>query len=304
MELNEVAVSLLAAILNVKPEQVQEMAESEEAEKQFKELNASNLKKKFDEGHKKASKLTSKDFATALKSAFDVDVAGESPEEIAASIREALSDRDADDISDDVIKAHPLFKAEAEKNLRNEQQFNKAVEKKVKEQVKEKEADYQRQLKEAKRSGIMTEAEVAAERWLTDNNAILHSDPEKRKRQIKELAKKLDSYDLEKDEDGQFMISKDGTPLTNKEGHNASLSDVFQEHDYLFNFQTVQQRQSSQLNPNANGRTQTQQFQHYKGDVPKTDAEMEALSFKAANREISKEAYKEVAAFYEASKTA
>jgi hypothetical protein len=303
MELNEVAKNLLAAILNVSPDKVAEMAESEEAEQQFKELNATNLKKRFDDGHKKGVKFSSKEYIAALKSSLDVDVSGESPEDIANSIKEALSDRDADDISEEAVKAHPLFKAESEKSLKLEQSFNKEVEKKAKVLVKEKETEFERKLKEAKRSGFLTEAEMAAEKWLTENNAILSPDPEKRKKQIKELAKKLDAYDLDKDEDGQFLISQGATPVLNKEGHNASLSDVFQEYDYLYNFQTVQQRQSTGINPNAPS-SGNNGFKHYKGEVPKDEAGMNELRTKKLYGELTADAYKEVEAAYVASKTA
>lgn len=293
----ELTASFLKAFLGISEEKAQEILDSEDAEQQIKSLNADNLKKKFDEGHKKASKLTSKQLVDALKAEFDIDLSGETAQELAQSLKEQISDREAEDVSEETIKAHPAYKALQSDLTRKDQDFNKAVEKKVKEQVKEKEAQYQKDLKAAKRQGLMTEAEVEAERWLTENNAVLSTDPEKRKKQIKELARKLDSYDLEKDEDGSFLISKDGTPLTNKEGHNAALPDIFGEYDYLFNFQTTQQRQSTQLDPkNPGGNGQQKVFQHYKGEVPKTEQEYKALEIKAVNREISREAFKEVEA--------
>lgn len=302
MELNEEAVSLLASILNVSSEKIKEYAEGEEAEKQLKELNANNLKKRFDEGHKKASKLTSKTYTDALKAEFDVDITGETPEDIARNFKEAISDRDADDISEETIKSHPAYKALQSEKTRVEQDKLKEVEKEVKKRVKETEEKFKSDLKAAKKLGIMSEAELEAERWLTESGAILHADPEKRKKQIKELAKKLESYDLEKDEDGGFLISKDGTPLT-KDGHNAKLTDVFREYDYLYSFQEVKQRESTKLDPKNPGGG-NKQFEHFKGVVPKDDKEMSDLRIKRVNREISPEAFKEVEAAYEATKTA
>lgn len=303
MELSEDAVALLAKILNVSGDKVKEYAEAEDGEKQLVELNANNLKKKQDEGHKKGLGMTSKAYKTALKSTFDIDVTGETAEEMFESLKEQLLDRGAEDVSDDAVKAHPAYKALQTDLTRKEQEFNKNVEKRVKEQMKEKDAQYQKEIKAAKRMGIMTEAEREAERWLTENNAILSTDTEKRRKQIKELAKKLDSYEIEKDEDGTFLISQNDKAVTNNEGHNASLSDIFREYDYLYNFQQTQQRQSTQLNPNGSGGGQ-KRFEHFKGEVPKNEAELTQLRYDRVNGKLTKEAFKEAEAAYEAGKTA
>lgn len=305
MELNEEAVQLLAAILNVSASEIKEMAESEEGEKQFKDRNAANLKKKFDEGHKKASKLTSKSYSDALKQAFDVDISGETPEEIANSVKEAVSDRDADDVSEETIKAHPAYKALLDDRLKDQQKFNKEVEKKVKEQVREQKEHFEQELKKTKKSSYLSELEIEARQWLVDEGAILHSDPEKQKKQIQKFVKEIaEANDLDKDEEGKFMFSKDGSPLTNSQGHNATVQDLFRDNDYMFSYQKTQQRQSTGLDPNKTGGNGNAKFQHYKGDIPKSDAELNALRFKAANKEISKEAFKEVEQAYEATKSA
>lgn len=302
MELSEQAAAILAAILNVPVSKVKEYAEAEDAEQQIKDLNAANLKKKFDEGHKKASKITSKNLIEAIKAEFDIDLSGETPQELAVSLKESLSDRDADDISEETIKASSAYKSLLAEKTRTEQEVNKQVEKKVKEQVKEKEAEFQKTIKQVKKSSLLTEVEREAEKWLEKEGAILSADPERRMKQIKEFAKKVDAYDLDKDEDGNFLISKaDGTPATNKDEHNASLSDIFRENDYLFNFKTVEERKSSGLNPNGGGNSSSKKFEHWKGEVPKTKAELDAIELKYVMKDKdapTRDALKEVQAAY------
>lgn len=299
MELNEQAAAILAAILNVPVSKVKEYAEAEDAEQQIKDLNAANLKKKFDEGHKKASKLTSKSLIEAIKAELDIDVSGETPQELAAALKETLSDRDASDISEEAIKASAPYKDLQAKVTRSEQDVNKIVEKKVNERVKEEKDKFDKELKQAKKSSQLSKVETEFVKWAEKEGVILNSDPEKRDKQIRKYVKDLtDSLDLDEDEDGRPLLSKDGTPLTNKDGHNASFSDVFRDNDYLFVFKTVQDRQSSNLNPNANGGNQSKKFEHYKGEVPKDEKGLQDLRIKAVNREISREALKEVEAAY------
>lgn len=295
---------IIAKLLNISEDKAKEFVDKED-EDGLIDLNKANLDKRFDDGHKKASKLSTKKLVDALKSELDVEIKGESPEEIAESFKEAIENRSADDISEEQIKASDTYKDLLTQFNKKEGEINKIVDKKVKEAVKEKEKEFADGLKRAKRQAIDSELELEAEKWLVENNAILSTDPAKRKKQIKELAVKLASDEVEKDSDGSYLISKaDGTPYTNKDGHNATLADRFSEFDYLFNFQEVQQRQSSGLPPAGPGRSGGVEFKHFKGDVPKDEAGLNDLRIKRVNREISAEAYQEAETAYKANQTA
>lgn len=301
MELQDL-INALARVLNVKPDQVQQWMDGENGEDAMVQHNSDNLKKKFDEGHKKAAKIARKEIADALSSAFDVDITGTTAEEIASALKSGITPET--DLSEDAIKKTDTYKQLVAENTRLQQDQNKEVEKRVKESLKEKEAEYKKGLREASRKAINSELELAAERWLTDNNAILNDDPDKKRKQIRELVNKLSDVEIEKDDDGGYLISKDGKPLTNKDGHNASIQDQFQEYDYLFRFQDVQERKSSGLDPkNPGGKTGNPTFQHYKGEVPKDTKGMDELRMKYVSKQLSREAFKEAEAAFEATQT-
>lgn len=295
---------IIAKLLNISESKAQEFIDKED-EDGLIELNKANLDKRFDDGHKKASKLSTKKLVDALKAELDVDVKGETPEEIAESFKEAIENRSADEISEEQIKASDTYKDLLTQYNKKDGEINKQVDKKVKEALKEKEKEYEVNLKKARRQAIDSDIELEAERWLTENKAILSTDPAKRKKQIKELAAKLAADEVEKDSDGSYLISKaDGTPYTNKDGHNASLADRFSEFDYMFNFQEVQQRSSSGLPQGGPGKPGNFEFKHFKGDVPKDEQELNNLRIKRVNREISPEAFQEAEAAYKASQPA
>lgn len=303
MELQDL-INALARVLNVKPSQVQQWMDEENGEDAIAQHNSENLKKKFDEGHKKAAKIARKEIADALSSAFDVDITGTTAEEIASALKSGITP-DVD-LSEDAIKKTETYKNLVAENTRLQQDQNKEVEKRVKESLKEKEAEYKKGLREASRKAINSELELAAERWLTDNNAVLNEDPEKKRKQIRELVNKLRDVEIEKDDDGGYLISKEGKPLTNKDGHNATIQDQFREFDYLFRFQEVKERKSTGLDPkNPGGNPGNQAFQHFKGEVPKDEAGMNAIRMDYVNKKIDNAAYKEVEkAYNEATKTA
>lgn len=301
----ELTAKFLKAVLGLESDaQAQEILDSENAEQQIKELNAANLKRKLDEGDKKGRGMASKDFKKAMKNTYGVDVAGETPDEMLESLKESVTGEQADEVSEDTVKAHPAYKALLDERLKAEQKFNKEVEKKVNEKVKEERERFDQELKKTKKSSYLTELEVQAKEWLVNEGAILHSDPEKQKKQIQKFVKEIaEANDLDKDSEGKFLFSKDGNALTNSHGHNATVQDLFRENDYMFSYQKTQQRQSSGLDPNGSGGGQ-RKFEHFKDEVPKNEAEFNALRIKRVNREITPEAFKEAEAAYEASKTA
>lgn len=302
----ELTAAFLKAFLGLDSEaKAQEILDSEDAEQQIKELNAGNLKRIREESHKKGQGIADKAFRSAIKSKFGVEIeAGLPADEIASQLKESVSGQEAEELSEETVKAHPAYKSLESERLRDKQLFNKEVEKKVNEKVKEERERFDSELKKTKKSSYMSELEIEATQWLTDEGAILHSDPEKRKKQIQKFVKEIaEANDLDKDDEGKFLFSKDGNPLTNSHGHNASVHDLFRDNDYMFSYQKTQQRQSTQLDPNGSGGGQAR-FQHFKGDVPKNEQEMKAIELKRVNREISVEAFKEVQAAYEASKPA
>ncbi len=301
----ELTAKFLKAVLGLDSDaQAQEILDSDNAEQQIKELNAANLKRKLDEGDKKGRGMASKDFKKAMKNTYGVDVAGETPDEMLESLKESVTGEQADEVSEDTIKAHPAYKALLDEKVKVEQRQNKEVEKRVKELVKEDRDKYEKELKKAKTEVYLTDLEIEAKEWLIEQGAILHADPEKQKKQIKKFVKdSVDGKDLDRDEDKKYLFSKDGNPLTNSHGHNATVQDLFRENDWMFSYQKTQQRQSSGLDPNGSGGGQ-RKLEHYKGEVPKNEAEFNALRIKRVNREITPEAFKEAEAAYEASKTA
>lgn len=284
---------LLAALLTVPVEKVTEYADSEEDDNEtaLTDLHKAVLKKKFEDGHKKALKLATTNTVKELKNAFGVDIEGDSLEEIATSLKEHLDTEGAGDLSEDAVKQHPTFKAVQAELIKVQKDQKTIIEKEVKKLSKEKDTEYEAKLKQADRKTLDIELELEAEQWLVKEGAILSEDPKKRKKQVKELVAKLAADELEKDEDGSIALS-DGT----------TLEDRFKEYDYLFAFTEVQQRKSTQLPANG-GKKTTQTFQHFKGELPKNKEEMDQVMIDFANKKIKKEEYHEVKKAYEASLT-
>lgn len=297
----EDAIKLIAKLLNITEAKVQSYIDSENVEESVEallELNRNNLKGKLDEGHKKGLKQATKKLVDTLKSEFDLDISGDTPEAIAESLKGSLESRSADDISEETIKVSQAYKDLQAQLTRETQDRNKLVEKEVSKQIKEKKKEFDEGLKKAKRGSIDSRIEAAAKDWLIEQKAILPSDPAEQKLFIKDFAKKLASDDIEEDEDGNFLISQNGSPVINKEGHNATLSDRFSNYKYLFARQSVQQRESSQLDPNGGGGSGQSEFKHFKGVVPTNAAEMSKIQMDFSNNVISPEAYKEAKAAY------
>ena len=286
---------IISKLLNISEARAQEFIDQDD-EDAVTRLNAENLKKKFDEGHKKAIGQGLKDLVKTFSTEFDFDVTGSTPEEIIASVKAGFENRDPSDITEEVIKGSDAYKELQSELTRTQQNQNKLVEKKVKEVVKEKEVEFNKNLSKAKREALNSELYIKAEKWLTDKKAVLSTDPVKRQKQIKELADKLGSFEIEKDGDG-YLISKDGTPET-RDGHNASLEHVFNDYDYLYTFQEVQSRESTGLPAGGvQGGGQTN-LKHFKGEIPKDEAGLNKVRMDYAEKKISKEAYQEVTGAY------
>ena len=306
MELKDF-VKATARILGISESKVQAYADKagEDVDTDIEELveaSRTNLTKKFDEGHKKATALTTKTVAEAISTALDLEITAKTPEELAAALKTELESKGGDGLTEDAVKNSEAYKTLQADLLRSQQDGNKEVEKRVKAALKEKEAEFKKEIRTAKRSAIDTKLEKQAEEYLTEKGAILNADPAKRKLQIKEFVKKLNDYDVEGDEDGEFVFSKDNKPKTNADGHNAKLTDLFEENDWMFSYQDVQNRQSTGLPPNQQ-RPPAGGFKHYKGEVPKSEAEMDTLRMKFAGKEIGRDAYLEVKEAYEAATT-
>jgi len=293
----EQLIQLFAATLNIKPEKFAEIEEAEDAEAQIKELSKAALTKKFNEGHGKGLSKGTKELVEAIKSELGVDFSGTTGQEMAESLKSAVAEIEGAELTEEAIKGSDVYKAAIAEKVKLEQNFNKAVEKEVKKQSAAEREALQKELKAAKKSSIKTELEVVAEKWLEDEGALLSDDPARRKRQIKEFVNKLDAYDIEKDEDGDYMFTKDGNAINNAEGHNAKVSDIFRENDYLFNFNKTKPRTSTGLNPSGSG-TPKGKFEHFKGTLPTNEAEMDALRMERVNGKISREAFKEAEAAY------
>ncbi|CAG5001918.1 hypothetical protein DYBT9275_02767 [Dyadobacter sp. CECT 9275] len=296
MEIEQL-LKIISQILGIPVAQAKELIEAEDGEKAVADLSKENLKKKFDAGHKKGMGQSAETLAKAISDELEIDVNGSTPADIASSLKTAFETRSAEGISEETVKGTEAYKALQADLTRAQQEQNKLVEKKVKEALKEKEADYQKNLKAAKREALNTELTARAEKWLTDNNAILHKDPEKRRLQIKELVDKLGSFEIERDGE-TFLISKDGQPLTDQSGHNAGLDQVFKDYDHLFHFQEVQQRQSSGLPAGGIQSGGQSKFTHFKGKVPENQDEMNKINLEYAEKKISREAYQEVKAAF------
>ena len=289
---------VVAKILNIPEAKAKEFIDAED-EDAIIDLNKTNLQKKFDDGHKKASKLATKAVVDAFKSEFDFDISGESAEDIVSSIKIGLEGRSADDISEETIKGSEAYKKLQSEVSRAQQDQNKIVEKEVNKRLKEKETEFNTKLKQTKREALNTKLERAAEEWLTDNKAIMPTDPVKRKKLIKEIANKLANDEIEEDEEGNFLITNaDGTPLLNKDGFNATLADRFSEYDYLVRFQDVQHRESTGLPAGGGNQGGAATFKHFKGEVPKSESEMSKYHLEYSEGTLSKDAYHEVKAAY------
>jgi hypothetical protein len=294
----EELLKVISRLLNVSVEKAKEIADGEDGEGKLIDLNKEIHKKKFDDGHKKATARGLKDFTDAIGSELDITVSGSTPEEILSSIKEGLS-ANGSAVTDDQIKGSDLFKELQSQLTKATQDQNKIVEKRVKEETRKQKETFESELKSAKRGALNSELYSKAEQWLTEKGAILHEDSAKRQKQIKELVNKLSDLDIDKDDDG-FIFTKDGQAKTNKDGHNAKIDDVFGEYDYLFNFKTGQQRQSPGLDPNGHQQPGNNNFKHFKGDVPKTKEEMDKIHTDFIYGNIDKEAYQEVNTAYEA----
>lgn len=300
----EKLLKIIARLLNIKEvDKVKAMIEAEDGEDAVTTLSGAILKAKFEEGLKKGIGKSLKDLVSTFANEFDFDVTGSTIEEITASVKSGFENRDGSDISEDQVKASDTYKKLQSELTRAEQNQNKIVEKKVKEALTVKENEFKEGIKKAKRQAIDSELEVEAEKWLVDNKALLSEDKVKRRKQIKELAAKLANDEIEKDEDDNFLISKDGAPITNKLGHNATLADRFSEYDYMFHFQEVQQRQSSGLPPGGVQGGGNAQFKHFKGEVPKDDVGMNKIRMEYNENKISRDEYKEVEIAYNAAQT-
>lgn len=296
----EQLLKLLAKVLNTSEAKIKEYLEGDEGEDAVIQIGADALKKRFDEGHKKALGKGVKELVEALKAEFDFDVTGTTPDEITASIKAGFETIKGSDISEETIKASDTYKELQTQLARKDQETNKLVEKRAKELVKDKEVEWKAEIKKAKRQVVETDLYVLAENWLKKKNAILHEDADKRRKQIQLLAKQLESHDLEKDSDGKYLISKDGSPILNKSGHNATLDDVFEEHDHLYVYQDVKQRRSSGLDPNGKTGGSGSDFKHFKGEVPKSKEEMDKIYLDFSYGKIEKDAFQEVKTAYEA----
>lgn len=293
----EQLIQLFAATLNIKPEKFEEIVEAEDAETQIKELSKTALKKKFDEGHGKGLSKGTKELVDAIKSELGVDFSGTTGQEMAESLKGAVSEIEGAELTEEAIKNSDVYKAAVAERVKLEQNFNKAVEKKANEKVAAEKEALQKELKAAKKGSIKAKLEVVAEKWLEEEGALLSDDPARRKRQIKEFVNKLDAYDIDEDADGDYLFTKDGNAVNNAQGHNAKVADIFRENDYLFNFNKTKPRTSTGLNPSGGGNPKGK-FEHFKGNMPTNEAEMDALRLDRVNGKISREAFKEVEAAY------
>lgn len=304
MELNDEGVELVAELLGLPKEKVLEIVPADDAPTQFKALGTAAIKKARDEGHQKGTGQTSKTLLAAIKAEFDVELTGSTPAEIAKSLKEAVAEQGSEGMSEEAIKASDTYKELQAEAARKEAKKQKDIEKGIKEGIKQQEEVFKKELKAVKKSGYLTEIEIAAGEYAEKEGLVLSSDPDTRRRQIKALIKEgLSDFDVDKDEDGDFILTKDGQPAT-KDGRSMTIEDAFRSGDYLFNKQTVKQRESSALDPKNPGGGPKGEFKHFKGEVPKDEVEMNALRVKLNYREISREALEEAESAYKASKSA
>lgn len=304
MELNDEGVELVAELLKLPKEKVLEIVPADDAPAQFKKLADAAIKTARDEGHQKGTGKISKDLLAALKAEFDIDLTGNTPAEIAKSLKDAVAEQGSEELTEEVVKASEWYKELQADAARKEAKRVKEIEKGIKDGTKVAEENFKKELKAVKKSGYLTEIEIAAGEYLEKEGAILSDDPATKKRQIKAFLKEsLTDLDVEKDDDGDFVLTKDGMPAT-RDGKAVTIEDAFSEGSYLFPKKTVQQRQSSQLDPKNPGGKGTTEFKHFKGVVPKDETEMNDLRTKKLYGELSGEAFKEAETAYNASKTA
>lgn len=296
--------STVSSVLGVPLDKLTELDELDDSEaaKGVKELGKALITKTRDEGHGKGLKKGT-EALRKLKAEFSLDLADDEldADKIVTAVREKVEEEAGESLTEDAVKQTPAYKELSAELVKEKQQRDKLVQKEVKTKLTEKEKEFETKLKEAQVKSLEPQFERAAEEWLTEMKAVLPEDKTKRSKVIKELAGKLKAYKVEPDEDGDFLITKaDGSAFLNASGHNGGLTDVFAEYDYLFTFQQTQQRGSSGIDPKNQGGQAPPQFQHFKGEVPKTEAEMQQLTTDRANRRISAEAYTEAKAAYTA----
>ncbi len=294
---------VVASILNIPADKAREYMAAEDGDDQLKNVGKEVFKTKFDEGHRKATKTAAKTVASALKLEFGIDVTGDTPETVVKAFKENHEDADPEELSEKAVKESEVYKSLQSELATTKKEQTKLVKAEVSKQLKDKETEYETRLKEVSKKGLKARLLQEAEEWANEKKAILPTDPVKKRKRLEEIVNKLNGDDIEEDETGDLLFSKaDGTPITTAAGHAATIKDRFDEFDYLFDFQVVQQRGSSGLPPKPT-KTGATTFEHFKGEVPTDKPGMDKVYMDYASKKIDKKAFDEVKAAYEAQQT-
>lgn len=296
--------STVSSVLGVPIDKLTELDELDDdaAVRGVKDLGKTLITKTRDEGHGKGLKKGTEAIRKALKSEFSLDLTDDEvdADKIVAAVREKVEEEAGEGLTEEAVKQTPAYKELSSELVKAKQVSGKTIEKQVKERLAEEQKKFDAKLAELKKESMDPALFREAEKWLTKMKAVLPEDETKRDKVIKDLVNKAKANGLDKDGEDWLITKPDGSAFLNASGHNATLEDVFAEYDYLYTFQQTQQRGSTGIDPKNPGGQAPPTFEHFKGTLPKTEAEMKQLQFDRVNGKITREAYKEAEAAFTA----
>lgn len=228
-------------------------------------------KTNFDDGYKKANKEVKFAFEKDLKEKFDLqsDKTGlDLVEELLTTKGKAA---EPGEITEDVIKKHPLYLAK---------------EKEVATVAKTKDKEWETKLTALETAQAKKEAfKTVSERGLTafeKLNPVLPADPEKAAKQKRLLIKELEKSNYQIDGENVLILDAEGKRIEDGHGNPIKFEDFVrkQADEIGFEYKVAEERSSSGGGSNTGG-TGGAPERKFKGEYPKTQADY----FKVMNDE-------------------
>lgn len=290
--MNEFAIRLLASVLGMTVEQIQPMIDAEN-EAEIKRLQKLAEKKLTDHGHQRGVRITAEAYRKAIASKLDLDIADDATADaVADAIAQQQADADPETLTETAVKAHPAYKA-LETELTNTKTLKETeINKRVKEKIRTKEEEWEKERKTISRSAIDKELRVKVAEYLTAKGAVLPENPELRDKRITAFIKtELGGLDIETGDDG-YVFKKAGQILAGTDGLAKTLDNLLDDHTpTFFDFREVQPRNSSGLPPKGN---QTQGDKKYTGKLPDSIDDFNKLANDYSYGKIKDEEWKEI----------
>lgn len=283
--MEEVLLAVVALALGKKTDEVAELAKSDEGKKTLTDLyknKVTELKtESFDNGAKDREKKVKKEVETALKDTFGVKSTKEGQDLFDEIKAESLK---PEKLTDEAVKASPLFIA---------------LEKKVETAEGDAKKEYETKLKEfettSKKEQTTGEFLADAFKEFDKLKPILSKDETRLANQRNIFAQAVkDGYEFERLEDKSWLIKKDGKRYEDQGGNRVKFEDFVREKT-LANFDVAEadERSSTGDEPGSGAGKGGSTEKVYKGAAPKTDADFMKIqqdkSIPAAERmEIAK----------------